>query len=165
MIKSLLSLVSWNNKDKKKLKGTPGSGSRPTDFSFASDVDASILNDVTLPMGDGYADSSMLSHSRTLGDTSLFDSIGRKNRTVSFDFCLSSSSSEKPKNDVVVRRRSLQPRTPSPNHSDAEYSFSESIFDSPNHRNRLHSMIGDKIYETASSSPPPFTNNNVSKKL
>ncbi|CAI2348360.1 unnamed protein product [Caenorhabditis sp. 36 PRJEB53466] len=150
MLKSLLSLVT-PSKDKKKVAGPAGAPCRPNDISFTSDADASILNDtsVTVPTGEGFGDTSMLCSSR-LGD-------GRKNRTASFDFCLS----DKPGKEVVVRRRSLQPTTPT---SSASASFLENIFDSSVQQNRLHSVIGDKIYEAPSRSPSPVFNN-VSKKL
>lgn len=54
MLKSLLSLVTPGNKEKKKLAvaGSPVSASRQTDVSFVSETDVSVMNDtsVTIPL-------------------------------------------------------------------------------------------------------------------
>ncbi|CAL2036851.1 hypothetical protein CAEBREN_07310 [Caenorhabditis brenneri] len=166
MLKSLLSLVTSSNKEKKKKRSTAGlsvSSHSPVETSFFSEADASILNDtsVTIPIGEGRENTSILSTSRVLGDSS-FSYIDKKSRAVSFDFCLS----DEPQKDFVVHRRSLQPVTPTSNHSDAEHSFIENIFDSPGQRNRLHSMIGESIYEAGNGSPQKMNNNNlVSEKF
>ncbi|EFP09261.1 hypothetical protein CRE_25558 [Caenorhabditis remanei] len=163
MLKSLLSLVTPSNKDKKKKRSTAGLSSQPPqpmETSFFSEADASTLNEtnVTIPIGEGRDDISIVSTSRMLGDLP-FSFVERKNRASSFDFCLSDDS---PK-DIVVHRRSLQPATPTPNQSDAEHSFIENIFDSPGQRNRLHSMIGENIYETGNGSPQKVSNRSSKK--
>ncbi|CAA80168.1 uncharacterized protein CELE_F58A4.2 [Caenorhabditis elegans] len=155
MLKSLLSLVTSGNKEKKKKRSSAGlTGHAPpaADSSFFSEADSSIMNvtSITLPTVSG-RDDSIQSTSPVLG-YSPFGFVERKNRAASFDFCLS----DKPQSDVVVHRRSLQPSTPTPNQS-AESSFIENIFDSPGQRNRLHSMIEEKIYEAGSGSPQKFT--------
>ncbi|CAO4370503.1 unnamed protein product [Caenorhabditis nigoni] len=163
MLKGLLSLVTPNSKDKKRKRSSAGLSVRTApvaETSFFSDADVSNLNEtsVTLPLGEGLANTSMISTERLLADMS-FSRAERKSRTASFDFCLTDS----PK-DVVVHRRSLQPTTPTPNASDAEHSFIENIFDSPGQRNRMHSMIGEKIYEAGNGSPQKDLQT-VSKKL